>query len=76
MAERTKFCVIAPVVVDRLHLMVESQARIMGTCGISWNTWKKVRSGEPIRLSVALRLLSRVTAGDRGQDPMAHLTLV
>jgi hypothetical protein len=43
--------------------------------GISWNTWSKIRKGQPIRRSVALRLVSRVLAvrGDE-TDPMHYLS--
>jgi hypothetical protein len=43
--------------------------------GISWNTWTKLRKGQPIRRSLALRLVSRVLA-DEGQraDPLLFLS--
>jgi hypothetical protein len=42
--------------------------------GISWNTWSKLRKGQPIRRSVALRLVSRVLAETgHGTDPMSYL---
>ncbi|WP_419815701.1 hypothetical protein [Glacieibacterium sp.] len=42
--------------------------------GISWNTWSKLRKGQPIRRSVALRLVSRVLAeAGHGTDPMSYL---
>ncbi len=43
--------------------------------GISWNTWSKLRKGQPIRRSVAMRLVSRVLA-EAGQDtdPMIFLS--
>lgn len=43
--------------------------------GISWNTWSKLRKGQPIRRSVALRLVSRVLAEDgRQADPLHYLS--
>ncbi|MES2496078.1 MAG: hypothetical protein V4618_08190 [Pseudomonadota bacterium] len=43
--------------------------------GISWNTWSKLRKGQPIRCSVALRLVSRVLADDgRAADPLHFLS--
>jgi len=34
--------------------------RIMQAYGISWNTWTKLRDRQPIRHSLALRLLDRI----------------
>jgi hypothetical protein len=43
--------------------------------GISWNTWTKLRKGQPIRRSVALRLVSRVLAVQGvDSDPMRYLS--
>lgn len=38
---------------------------LMMQYGISYNTWRKIRAGDPIRNSVAERLEQRVL-GDRG----------
>jgi hypothetical protein len=43
--------------------------------GISWNTWSKLRKGQPIRRSVALRLVSRVlNEAGVDEDPMTYLS--
>lgn len=43
--------------------------------GISWNTWSKLRKGQPIRRSVAIRLVSRVlTEAGIDRDPMQYLS--
>jgi len=43
--------------------------------GISWNTWSKLRKGQPIRRSLALRLVSRVLADEgRSADPLLYLS--
>jgi hypothetical protein len=36
--------------------------QVMTTLGISENTWRKLRTGQPIRASVAKRLLERFSA--------------
>lgn len=41
----------------------ETDEALMGRFGISYNTWRKVRSGEPIRRSVADRLEQRMAPG-------------
>ncbi|RJG51731.1 hypothetical protein D0Z70_22900 [Sphingobium terrigena] len=35
-------------------------SRVMQAYGISWNTWNKLRDHQPIRRSVAKRLLERI----------------
>ena len=43
--------------------------------GISWNTWSKLRKGQPIRRSVAIRLVSRVlNEAGIDEDPFAYLS--
>lgn len=44
----------------RNSLSTENREEIMGAFGISKNTWLKIKTGEPIRASVASRLLDRV----------------
>lgn len=60
-------------VVDRMLAGLPGQTDqvLMGRFGISYNTWRKVRAGEPIRHSVAERLELRVTAD---ADPAAGLS--
>ncbi|RYF34321.1 MAG: hypothetical protein EOO38_29585 [Cytophagaceae bacterium] len=42
--------------------------------GISWNTWSKLRRGQPIRRSVAMRLVQRVLEDNgSGADRMGYL---
>jgi hypothetical protein len=41
-------------------LPVQQDATLMAAFGISYNTWRKVRAGQPIRSSVADRLEKRV----------------
>ncbi|MGE0773624.1 MAG: hypothetical protein AB7L36_01080, partial [Sphingomonadaceae bacterium] len=51
-----------------LALVSEMQTQCMGQTGqilmaqfgISYNTWKKIRNGSPIRKSTAVRLVTRV----------------
>lgn len=49
-------------IADRLAARLENQKPdyLMQTLGISVNTWVKIRSGRPIRASVATRLLRRI----------------
>jgi hypothetical protein len=44
----------------RDQLTGETDEALMPRFGISYNTWRKVRAGEPIRRSVAERLERRV----------------
>ncbi|CCW19273.1 hypothetical protein EBBID32_36390 [Sphingobium indicum BiD32] len=59
---------IDPRIADRLAARLESQKPdyLMETLGISVNTWVKIRRGQPIRASVATRLLRRI--GQLGDD--------
>lgn len=49
-------------IVARMSATLEGQTdeTLMPQFGISYNTWRKVRAGEPIRRSVADRLEQRV----------------
>lgn len=48
---------------------------LMDQFGISYNTWKKIRNGSPIRKSTAVRLVTRVLRDHSGAaDPMIYLT--
>jgi hypothetical protein len=60
-----KMCFVNPAVIDGLSEIVGTQAEIMTRVGISWNTWTKIRLRQPIRISVAERLQSRIIANDR-----------
>ena len=53
---------IDPSIADRLAAKLESQKPdyLMEKLGISVNTWVKIRRGQPIRASVATRLLRRI----------------
>lgn len=52
------------IIVSRIRdqLTGETDEALMGRFGISYNTWRKVRSGKPIRRSVAERLEQRMVA--------------
>lgn len=53
----------------------QTQVNLNSQFGISWNTWSKLRKGQPIRRSVALRLVSRVlTEAGLNEDPMTYLS--
>jgi len=41
-------------------LSAQTDAGLMQTFGISLNTWNKLKKGEPIRQSVATRLIERL----------------
>ena len=41
-------------------LPAQTDASLMETFGISLNTWNKLKKGEPIRKSVAVRLIERL----------------
>ncbi|GAO56594.1 MULTISPECIES: hypothetical protein [unclassified Novosphingobium] len=66
--------------IDLVHEMsrrciAQTSTSLSDQFGISWNTWSKLRRGEPIRRSVALRLVKRVLA-QQGQDadPLHYLS--
>jgi hypothetical protein len=55
-------CVEGAVVTRMLaDLPGETDRVLMDRFGISYNTWRKVRAGEPVRSSVADRLEQRVS---------------
>lgn len=74
---------IDSVIVRRMEGMVQrhSAEHIQHLFGISLNTWAKLRQGEPIRASVAERLLERLarqyppagSAGETAGAMRAHL---
>lgn len=53
---------VDPMIVNRMmaQLSGETDEALMRDFGISYNTWRKVRTGSPIRRSVAERLERRV----------------
>lgn len=56
----TGMCIVNPDVVPALVPFAGGQATIMRCLGISWNTWIKIAAGQPVRMSVGLRLRDRV----------------
>lgn len=59
-----------PEIVDLMLEMMPAQtsAALMSRFAISYNTWTKIRAGEPLRASLAERLAERV----RGLDESAR----
>jgi hypothetical protein len=53
-------------IVNRMLEMKPAQtsAALMSRFGISYNTWTKIRAGEPLRASLAGRLTERVRSLD------------
>lgn len=74
---RPRACVVDRGLVHSMMRRCQSQtpSSLNDQFGISWNTWTKLRKGQPIRRSLALRLVSRVLA-DEGQraDPLLFLS--
>ena len=60
MSRTLNMCIVNPDLVEEIRKLVGSQAEIMTRVGISWNSWTKIASGMPVRLSVGERLRSRV----------------
>jgi hypothetical protein len=62
-APRTALRCVDPMIVNRMmaQLPGETDEALMREFGISYNTWRKVRTGSPIRRSVAERLERRLT---------------
>lgn len=60
--ERVRLRIVDADVVARMSATLHGQTdeTLMPQFGISYNTWRKVRAGEPIRGSVADRLEQRV----------------
>lgn len=57
---------VPPVIVERMRTALRAQTdECLQECfGISWNTWVKVRSGQPIRYSTAQRLIGRLEVSE------------
>ncbi len=55
---------VPPAVIARMQQLREASdgVPVMQQLGISDNTWRKVRAGEPLRRSVFLRLMERFGA--------------
>lgn len=58
---------VAPEAVARMQRDLEGHTHALLTSrfGISYNTWRKLVAGRPVRASVAQRLLARLSALDR-----------
>lgn len=54
--------IVPPDMVEHMAERLSRQSRdeLMDRYGISYNTWRKLRAGDPIRASVAERLEQRV----------------
>ncbi len=59
---RPKMARLAPSIVNRMEACVRTQKpdEVMARFGISTNSWVKIRSGEPVRESLATRLVERL----------------
>ncbi len=57
---------VDPMLVDRLQAMVDrrTDAALSEQFGISYNTWRKLIAGEPVRASVVTRLQARIDGLD------------
>lgn len=56
----------------RRHLDGRTDAALNARFGISYNTWRKLDAGEPVRASVATRLASRLSSLEASQHGIAH----
>lgn len=65
---KLKMCVVNPLLIDGLGQLIGSQLEVMTRLGISWNTWIKIRSGQPVKLSLGRRLRSRVVADRKARE--------
>lgn len=65
---KLKMCVVNPLLIDGLGQLVGSQLEVMTHLGISWNTWIKIRSGQPVKLSLGRRLRSRIVADRKARE--------
>jgi hypothetical protein len=54
--------VLDPVLIERMKALVASRTResLNDRFGISYNTWRKLIAGDPVRSSLALRLQERI----------------
>lgn len=53
---------VDPALIERLKVLVESRTRtsLNDRFGISYNTWRKLIAGDPVRTSLAARLQERI----------------
>jgi hypothetical protein len=51
-----------PVLIERMQILVDHRTResLNDRFGISYNTWRKLIAGNPIRMSLAMRLQERI----------------
>jgi hypothetical protein len=59
---KQRMCIVNPALVDDISPLVGGQAEIMCRIGISWNSWVKIVSGQPVRYSLGERFKARVIA--------------
>lgn len=64
--KKQRMCVVNPELVNEIGHLVGGQSEIMTRIGISWNSWVKIASGLPVRLSLAHRFKARVLASADG----------
>jgi hypothetical protein len=63
--------VLDPVLIERMKALVASRTResLNDRFGISYNTWRKLIAGDPVRSSLALRLQERIRRIDTTESP-------
>ncbi|MDT7532023.1 hypothetical protein OVY48_00950 [Sphingobium sp. SA2] len=56
------FAVLAPSLVEQLKAMrsADNSVSLMTQLGISYNTWRKVQAGHPVRRSIAARIAAQL----------------
>lgn len=61
---------LSPETVKRMQSLVvgKTDEALNERFGISYNTWRKLTAGEPVRASLADRLLDRLTLLERVDD--------
>lgn len=54
--------VLDPMLIERMKALVANRTResLHDRFGISYNTWRKVIAGDPVRSSLAVRLQERI----------------
>jgi len=65
---------VEPEMVARMqrHMDGRTDEALNARFGISYNTWRKLAVGQPVRASVASRLLSRLSALETEPRSSAH----
>jgi hypothetical protein len=63
--------VLDPVLIERMKALVASRTResLHDRFGISYNTWRKLIAGDPVRSSLAIRLQERIRRIDTIETP-------